>query len=115
MISLSEGDATIYGTGLTLLSYFIGYGVTKEKVRNLVLDLNQTKAAHATDLATLKTDFHEQFTALKQEQKNFVTFQHFEAVVTPLRKQVDDVQRDIKDIQTDIKTLLGMITRQVNK
>ena len=52
----------------------------KEKVRRLEQDMEDVR-----DEA-------------KQAQKSFVTFQHFDAVIDPLKRQINDVQKDIKEI-----------------
>lgn len=77
--------ASIIAVGSTILSSVVGYGVFQEKIRN-----------QAAELVELKNYVQEIRAELKQEQKGLVTLQHFEAVVGPLRKTLDDVQVDTK-------------------
>lgn len=35
---------------------------------------------------------------VREDQKSFVTHQHLEAVVEPLRRTLDGVQKDVKEI-----------------
>lgn len=60
----------------SLLAFGVSTGVMKEKVRALEKELDE----------------------LREEQKHYVTFKHFDAVIEPMKKTLDNVQRDIKEI-----------------
>lgn len=40
---------------------------------------------------------------LREEQKNFVTINHFEAVIYPLRRAIETVEMDVKEILKAVK------------
>lgn len=42
----------------------------------------------------LEEDLHD----MRKDQKAYVTFQHFDAVIEPMRRTLENVQRDIKEI-----------------
>lgn len=74
--------AAAIGVTSSIVSTGVGYGIMKEKLRRL------------------EKDFEE----LKQEQKSYVTLPHFDAVITPLNRTLDTVQRDVKEILRAVST-----------
>jgi hypothetical protein len=41
---------------------------------------------------------------LNEERKSFVTHEHFEAVIEPIKDTLDTVQRDVKEILRAVST-----------
>lgn len=60
----------------SIIAYGVGQGVTNEKLRRLEKDLED----------------------LKDAQKQFVTFNHFDIVLEPIKNSLKDVQHDVKEI-----------------
>lgn len=89
--------AALIGLGSSFVTACVAYGITKQKVATL-----------KEDLAGLRKDLHEIEVSIKQEHTRFVTLQHFDAVVNPLRQTMDNVQ-------SDVKLLLRMIGNRNSK
>lgn len=74
----------IYGGVLSLLtsgfSAYVGYAIVKEKVNRLESDVRELQGAN------------------DRAHDTFVSYQHFNAVIEPIRKTLDNVQADIKEI-----------------
>jgi truncated hemoglobin YjbI len=49
-------------------------------------------------LRRLEDDIHQ----VKKEQKEYVTFHHFDAVIDPMRRTLNEVQKDIKEVLREI-------------
>lgn len=49
-------------------------------------------------LRRVEVDLHELREEMREKEKEFVTHTHFEAVVEPMRRTLDTVQRDVKEI-----------------
>lgn len=70
----------------------VSYGVMKEKVRAIETRLDKAIEESKSDRKDLR-----------EEQKNFVTFGHFEAVLRPIKEALDELKVDTKDILRRIK------------
>lgn len=81
----------IAGFGAALISSSIitavSYGVMKEKVRTL---------ERALELAVEESKKDRK--DLRDEQKNFVTYSHFETVLQPIRAALSELKSDAKEI-----------------
>lgn len=82
---LDADIAALIGAGTSVLSFVCGQAVMKEKIRRLEKDYEETQK-----------EIKDTQSALKLEQSKFVTYQHFDAVVLPFVKTLDNVQSDIK-------------------
>lgn len=74
--------SALLGVGSSIVSAFIGYGIMREKVMRL------------------ESDFRD----FKQDAKAFVTHEHFNAVLEPLKRTLEMVQRDVKEILRAVST-----------
>lgn len=68
--------SAIVGAVAGIVSSAIGHGIMKEKLARVVSDVKD----------------------LRDEQKEFVPFAHFEAVVEPLLTKLETVEKDIKEL-----------------
>lgn len=75
-MQIDAETAAILGVASSFLTSIIGYGIVKEKVRRL------------------ETDLHD----MQRDQEKYVTFKHFDAVIQPLSKTLELVQRDVREI-----------------
>jgi hypothetical protein len=74
--------AAVIGIASSLLTAGIGYGIMSEKVRRVEEDLHE----------------------LKDGQKDYVTFHHFDAVIEPIKRTLELVQKDVKEILRAVST-----------
>lgn len=65
----------------------VSYGVMKEKVRTLEARLDNAVLESRVDRKDLR-----------EEQKNFVTYAHFETVLQPIRAALSELKTDAKEI-----------------
>jgi tryptophanase len=70
-----------------VLAAGIGHGVMREKVLRLERDISQQRDEHERDMDRLEV-----------ERKDFVTHQHLDAVVEPMKRVLDTLTRDVKEI-----------------
>jgi len=78
-----DGDlAAAIGIVSSIVSSSIGYGVMKEKLRRTEKDID----------------------AIRSDNKDYVTHNHFDAVLGPLRRTLELVQKDVKEILRAVST-----------
>ena len=68
--------ALITSIGSSVTAAGFAYGIMREKVHRLTKDVED----------------------LRRQQEQYVPFHHFEAVVEPMKRVLDTVQKDIKEI-----------------
>ena len=81
--SLSAIIGALTGLVTSVATTLVGHGIMNEKVRRLEEDVR----SHKDDLKAAVAD-----------QDDFVTYTHFNAVVEPLRRTLENVQKDVKEI-----------------
>lgn len=81
-MQLDADTAAVIGIFSSFASATIGYGIMREKVRRLEQDLHE----------------------LKDGQKEYVTFHHFDAVIEPIKRTLELVQKDVKEILRAVST-----------
>ena len=70
----------IIGILSSIIAYGVGQGVTNEKLRRI-----------EKDIEGLQADFD-------SSKKEFVTFNHLDVVIEPMKNSLKDVQHDVKEI-----------------
>lgn len=70
-----------------IASAFIGYGIVKEKVARLEAEHERSRQETASELKTLRN-----------ERRDYVTHQHLDAVIEPMRRTLEVVEKDVKEI-----------------
>ena len=68
--------ALVSSIGSSITAAGFAYGIMKEKVDRLTQDIRD----------------------LREQQKGYVPFDHFRAVIEPMRSALENVQKDIKEI-----------------
>lgn len=85
-MQLDPEAAAVVGVATSLATAAINYGIMREKIRRVELDIELLRKDQSV------------------EREKFVTYQHFDAVVEPLRRALESVQRDIKEILRAVST-----------
>lgn len=75
-MEIDASTSAVIGAISGVISAVAGYGIMREKVTRLEHDLE----------------------LMQEAKKEFVTFQHFDAVISPIRNTLDVVLRDVKEI-----------------
>lgn len=76
----------------SIASAVLAFGVYREKINQLETNL-------AAAIAESQKDRKE----LREEQKNFVTYRHLEAVMRPMQELLNSVQQDIRELLRAVK------------
>ena len=79
-MSIDPELAAAIGIASSVLTAATGYGIMSEKVRRLESDLGE----------------------MQVQQKEYVTFHHFDAVILPISRSLDVLQRDVKEILREV-------------
>lgn len=79
--------ATLIGILSSIGSTAIGYGIVREKVRRLEKDVDDQSR-----------EFKDVLDRIFKDQKDFVTYNHLDAVVEPIKDTLNVVQKDVKEI-----------------
>ena len=88
--------AALVGVASSAISYFVGQGVMREKLVRLERDRETDRSETQSSLAAV----HAECEKLKDSHVSLV---HFDAVIDPMRKSLDTIQRDLRELLMRVK------------